>query len=467
MTLHGIDVSHWQAGLDLGNTDAQFVIIKATEGTTYVDPECDRFYQRAKSLGLPRGVYHFYRGGGAAEAEWFLTNVAGYIGDAILALDFEDHTSDVAGAKAWLDRVYAKTGVRPVIYMSASVLGAGDWSAVVAADYGLWLARWASAPGDVAPWPVLTLWQYTDAHATGGTHVDGDEFYGTTDTWAAYAQGDRGDTMTRTRSEGMAWAKGKVGTTGYGGMCLQFTREAYAIPSKYNDAITAWKNAKHKHPTSSTSGIPEGVPIFLDKPSSQYGHVAVYVGGGRMVTTHASTNKIGEDSVSTWVHDYGYTILGWSEDLNGVLIPTDDADHSGGSDDGKVKVPDVSTDGIWGSGTTKQRQALLTNAGRYDGPLDGVVSHQNPHWKSANPGLGSGWDWEDDYKGKGGSKTIKADQQRLAKAGHYKGTVDGLAGPEYFKALQREQGTTVDGVVSRPSKVVKAMQTDGNAGRLS
>jgi lysozyme len=473
-TMHGIDVSHWQTGLDLADTDAQFVIIKATEGTTYTDPECDAFYQRAKALGLPRGVYHFYRGGGAAEAEFFLRNVDGYIGDALLALDFEDHTSDVAGARAFLQQVYATTGVRPVIYMPASVLAANDWSSVVAGDFGLWLARWASQPGDVSPWTTLALWQHTDAYPTGGMAVDGDFFYGDTKAWAAYAQGDRKeDTVTRTRDEAVTWAKGKVGTTGYGGLCLQFTREAYAIPSKYASAIEAWNKAKHRHSTSSTSGIPVGVPIFLDKSSSEYGHVAVYVGGGRMVTTHASTNKIGEDSVSTWTSDYGYHILGWSEDLNGVLIPDDDGGSSSGGSGGSVKVPDVTVDGVWGSGTTKQRQALLTNAGRYSGPLDGEVSHQNPYWRDRNPGLGSGWDWDEDYKGKGGSKTIKADQTRLSKIKGsdgkplYRGAIDGLAGEDYFTAVQREQRTTVDGVVSRPSSMVKAMQTDGNAGRLS
>ena len=471
--MKGIDVSHWQAGLDLAKTDAQFVIIKATEGTTYMDPECDAFYQRAKSLGLPRGVYHFYRGGGSKEADWFLANIAGYVGDAILALDFEDHVTDVKGAKAFLDKVAEATGVKPVIYMSASVKDGADWSAVVGADYGLWLARWGSAPGSPSPWPALALWQYTDAHDTGGMAVDGDEFYGDHEAWAAYARGSGGDTVTRTRSEGMAWAKGKVGTTGYGGMCLQFTREAYAIPSKYNDARTAWQQAKHKHATSSTKNIPEGVPIFLDSPSSEYGHVAVYVGGGRMVTTHASTNKVGEDAVSTWVNDYGYHVLGWSEDLNGVLIPTDD-DHpdSGGSGD-DLKVPSVSTDGIWGSSTTKQRQTLLTNAGYYGGAIDGTIDHQNPAWQEDNPGLGSGWGWDHDYKGKGGSSTIKADQTRLAKMKGkdgkplYQGSKDGLAGPEYFKAIQREQGTKVDGTASRPSSMVKAMQTDGNKGDLS
>lgn len=280
---------------------------------------------------------------------------------------------------------------------------------------------------------------------------------------------DGDDDMTRSRSEGAAWAKGKIGYVGYGGMCLQFTREAYNIASKYGYAREAWDKAKHRHSTSSTSGIPYGVPIFLDKSSSEYGHVAVYVGSGQMVTTHASSNTVGQDAVSTWINSYGYHLLGWSEDLNGVLIPTDDsADNSSGSGgSGGGSTTDVDVDGIWGSGTTKQRQTLLKNKGLYSGKVDGTLDHQNPYWREENPGLTSGWGWDSNYKGKGGSSTIRADQQRLAKAGHYQGAVDGLAGPEYFKAIQREQGTPVDGEVDHPSKMVKAMQTDGNKGKIS
>ena len=182
--LHGIDVSHWQTGLDLRHTDAEFVICKATEGTSYVDPQCGVFADQARDLGIPFGVYHFYEGGGTAEADHFIRHVSGWVGRALLALDFETHTADVAGARAWLDRVHHQTGVRPVLYISASVLTAQNWAGVAAAGYGLWLARWADGPGPVAPWDELTLWQYTDHHKTGGMQVDADRFYGDRAAWS-------------------------------------------------------------------------------------------------------------------------------------------------------------------------------------------------------------------------------------------------------------------------------------------
>lgn len=191
MTLHGIDISHWQSGLQLAKTDAQFAIMKATDGTSYVDATCNGFVNQAKAAGLLWGVYHFWQGSPTAEADHFVDSVAGYVGHGLLVLDFEGaHATSATAAKTWLDRVYARTGVRPLIYMSQSVTRQFDWSAV-ARDYALWVARYGSSSyGDTGAWKSPVMWQYTDAHPTGGMKVDGDYFYGTADTWRAFATGD-------------------------------------------------------------------------------------------------------------------------------------------------------------------------------------------------------------------------------------------------------------------------------------
>jgi len=349
--LEGIDISHWQSGLSIAKADPAFAIMKATDGTTYVDPTCDGFVSQCKSHGALYGVYHFWQGNATAEADWFVKNVKGYVGKGVLVLDFEGaHATSASAARAFLDRVYDKTGVRPLVYMSQSVTRQFDWSAV-AKDYALWVARYGSDTyGDTGAWAAPAMWQWTSSGKVNGYsgNVDKDHFYGDAKAWAAFATG-----------------------------------------------------------SSSSTG-----------------------GGGS------------------------------GSDTSGDTSPD-------------VKVPDVSVDGVWGSGTTKQRQALLTNAGWYDGPVDGVVSDQNPYWRDRNPGLGSGWDWQAGYKSTDGSKTIRADQRRLAKLKGkdgkpvYQGAVDGLAGDDYFRAVQREQQTPVDGVVSRPSSMVTAIQKDGNAGRLS
>ena len=194
-TLHGIDISHWQAGLQLAKTDAQFALFKATDGTSYVDACCDGFVTQAKRAGLPWGVYHFWQGNPTAEADHFVDSVAGYVGDAMLVLDFEGaHATSPSAAKTWLDRVYDRTGVRPLIYMSQSVTHQFDWTAV-AKDYALWVARYGSSSyGDTGAWAAPAMWQYTDAHKTGGYSVDGDYFYGDEAAWAAFASGGNAHT---------------------------------------------------------------------------------------------------------------------------------------------------------------------------------------------------------------------------------------------------------------------------------
>ena len=204
--LKGIDISHHQKGIDLGAIAVDFVIIKATAGNGYTDEMCDTFYQKAKSLGKKLGVYHFARpdlGNTAeAEADWFIKETLGYHKEAMLVLDWESgDLTNVAWAKAWLDRVYSKTGVKPVIYMSASVMHGADWSSVANADYGLWVANYGTNNGtaqesvfDRYPlkyWSFYALWQYTSKGRLNGYNgnLDLNYFSGDSSAWDKYAGG--------------------------------------------------------------------------------------------------------------------------------------------------------------------------------------------------------------------------------------------------------------------------------------
>ena len=204
--LKGIDISHHQRGIDLRAIDTDFVICKATEGNGYTDEMCDTFYQKVKSLGKKLGVYHFARpdlGNSAeAEADWFVKETLGYHKEAILVLDWESgDLTNVSWAKAWLDRVYEKTGVKPIIYMSASVMSSADWSSVVNADYGIWVANYGSNNGtaqesvfDRYPlkyWSFYALWQYTSVGRLNGYNgnLDLNYFSGDSSAWDKYAGG--------------------------------------------------------------------------------------------------------------------------------------------------------------------------------------------------------------------------------------------------------------------------------------
>lgn len=200
--LKGIDISHHQNGINIANLDVDFVICKATEGVGYVDECCDKFYQQAKKAGKKLGVYHFARPdlGNSAEAEanWFIKNIKGYINEAILILDWESgNLNNPNWVKAFCDKVKNETGVKPIVYMSASPANSFDWSPVVKGDYGLWIASYGSNNGQAnkAPvsskWPFYCMWQYTSRGRINGYNgnLDLNYFYGTKEAWDKYANG--------------------------------------------------------------------------------------------------------------------------------------------------------------------------------------------------------------------------------------------------------------------------------------
>lgn len=115
-------------------------------------------------------------------------------------------------------------------------------------------------------------------------------------------------------------------------------------------------------------------------------------------------------------------------------------------------------DGKYGPATVRARQRKLGTV------VDGIVSNQTYACRDANPGLKARSNWEFNSS-RAGSKMIAADQRRLRTAGLYLAAIDGLAGPIYWTAIQKELRTTVDGVISEPSKAVLRMQQLINDGK--
>lgn len=217
MALYGLDISKWQS-VGTGDKAKDFLICKATEGSGYVDSTCDKHYQRAKKKGKLLGVYHFARpdlnkgtAGAKAEAAYFVKNIKGYIGEAILVLDWEQPgtTSQISWAKAWLDEVYKQTKVRPLIYTSASVVNSNNWQTVVDGNYGLWIAGYPNAynkknpptptikamPYKIGKWPFWAIWQYSSSAGTLDLDIANMDAKG----WKAYAAKVKSNTTTVTQ----------------------------------------------------------------------------------------------------------------------------------------------------------------------------------------------------------------------------------------------------------------------------
>lgn len=171
-------------------------MIKATQGTWYVNPKCDIDYQAAKKAGKQLGIYHYAEGGSPEkEAQYSYQNTKNYIGEAVPAVDWESGENSSWGDHNWVRRYvnefHRLSGVWPLIYVQSSAL---NQVANCAKDCGLWVAcypsmKWYSwkVPNMKVPtgsWKTFTIWQFT------GDNMDRNVVNTTIDGWKRLAKPD-------------------------------------------------------------------------------------------------------------------------------------------------------------------------------------------------------------------------------------------------------------------------------------
>ena len=101
------------------------------------------------------------------------------------------------------------------------------------------------------------------------------------------------------------------------GMCLKEVQACYESGHAYPSAISQWDNAKTRHKNDRTPPI--GAPVFWR--GGKYGHVAIYVGNGKVRSTDAGGRGImGTVSLDWFARAWGYTYVGWTGDLAGRKI---------------------------------------------------------------------------------------------------------------------------------------------------
>ncbi|MFF0630395.1 GH25 family lysozyme [Streptomyces sp. NPDC004296] len=160
MTVRGIDVSSYQpssyptAGLD-------FVFVKATEGTSYINPRMTAQAAHARRNGLVVGFYHFLRPGDMkAQAAYFVEKCASVEGDPLFA-DWEDAGVSCAQKDAFLAEVRRLRGAthRVGLYCNLDYWKTRDTTGT--AGDALWIADYVTAgrPRIKAKW---LFHQHTD-----------------------------------------------------------------------------------------------------------------------------------------------------------------------------------------------------------------------------------------------------------------------------------------------------------------
>lgn len=196
----GLDVSGWQENVDWASVwsqGARFAYVKATEGLSYKSGQFAQQYNGSYAVGMVRGAYHFARpdiSSGAAQADYFVSNGGGWVGDSrtlppLLDIEYNPYGDTCYGLTAgamtsWIAdfsaRVKALTGANPAIYTTT------DWWARCTGNspaFGanpLFIARYpaniSSGAGTLpAGWGAYTFWQYS---STGPFPGDSDVFNG-------------------------------------------------------------------------------------------------------------------------------------------------------------------------------------------------------------------------------------------------------------------------------------------------
>lgn len=192
-----VDVSSYspRSFTTLSITDV--VMVKATQGTHYVNPYCDIDYQHAKKAGKQLGIYHYCEGGNPEkEAQYFYHNTKNYIGEAVPAVDWESNENRSWRNTTWVKRFVTEfhrlTGVWCLVYVQSSAL---NQVANCAKTCGLWVAcypsmNWKSwnVPNmnvPTSPWKTYTIWQFT------GDDMDRNLVNTTREGWKKLAKGSK------------------------------------------------------------------------------------------------------------------------------------------------------------------------------------------------------------------------------------------------------------------------------------
>jgi len=181
--IKGIDVSHWNGKIDwkkVKKSGVEFSILKATEALNYVDPTLEENTKEARDNGVLLGFYHFARGNDPhKEAEFFLSKLPKLQEGEFLVLDYEiSIVNEADWCRRFLDRVFDKTGIRPIIYMSEFRLRSTNWQQVIDGNFGLWVAKYKSndvfynydqQPEPITgQWPFKVMWQFSSKGRVDG-----------------------------------------------------------------------------------------------------------------------------------------------------------------------------------------------------------------------------------------------------------------------------------------------------------
>lgn len=125
--IKGIDISRYQGDINweyVKDDNIKFVFIKATEGSSYIDPNFNKNIEQAEKNNIPNSAYHFFssQSDGKAQAENFIKTISPYELSFPPVLDFEisQKTTDkkiiIKEVKKFCEEIKRVYNTYPIIY---------------------------------------------------------------------------------------------------------------------------------------------------------------------------------------------------------------------------------------------------------------------------------------------------------------------------------------------------------------
>lgn len=181
--LYGCDISHHNKYSIPNFNEQDFVIMKATEGISFVDPMLESYIDKLKKDQL-YGFYHYARperNRAKDEARHFIHTLQNDGENAMLVLDWEGNAlrQPIEWALDWCNEVEKYYGKKPLIYCSSAYTK--RIQLLLDNNIGLWVAHYTkNKQPTVYTYPFYAMWQYTSRP------YDKDVFNGTRKQFESY-----------------------------------------------------------------------------------------------------------------------------------------------------------------------------------------------------------------------------------------------------------------------------------------
>jgi hypothetical protein len=106
------------------------------------------------------------------------------------------------------------------------------------------------------------------------------------------------------------------------GMCLREIREVNEVAALFLSAKESLYGCapEFRHRRGDWDKVPRGSIVYMDSPTSRYGHITESLGGGYVGSTDWPRARWGKVHGATITRAWGYTVAYWTPEVNNVRV---------------------------------------------------------------------------------------------------------------------------------------------------